>query len=126
MTSPYDMDMQRPGFDMIARQMAAQGASAAAGAAAAVAVATPVVGGPVAVGALSLGGSATITVPLTGLTSDAYVPIPILYASAAILGGVQVAGIVSKTASEVKVLVRAPLLAVGAGATLEVVCLRKA
>lgn len=134
---PWMPENRQYAADMIARQMAQQAlAQATAGQAASTANTTAMaslvaqllpVTGQATVPALALGGSTTVVVQLASeVPNAAYEPLPVLYGAAGLLGALQLAGIVTKTSTSVSVLVRAPLLAVAAGATLRVIALRTA
>lgn len=115
---PYARQMAR------AAQVAADAAAvSAAGAASSLTMSRPVVG-TATVPALALGASTTITVTVADMGQTGYLVVPILYGSASLLGALQVGGVTARTATQVSVLVRAPLLAVAAGATLTVACWR--
>lgn len=116
------------GYDTIARKMA-QDASAAmdfnlASLTALVESLRPGFG-TAAVPALSLGASAQVTVTLSkDMGTTSFQPLPVLLGSATLLGALQVGGVVSQTATQVVVLVRAPLVAVAVGAVLQVLAFR--
>ncbi len=130
---PYMPGSYQFGVDTYARQLAMEARQAngtnAAGIAsntAALAALLPVVGS-VAVPALALGASTTLTVTWPTAITQAYEPLPYLTAAqASLLGNLVIGGVVSKTTTQVQVVVRAPLLAVAAGATLRVVALKLA
>ncbi len=118
MTTPWMPDSRPYAADTIARQQAQKAKDAA--------VAVMPVVGQATVPALALGGTAQVVVALPQeIPGAAYEPIPyLLSASTSLLGGLQIGGVVSKTATAVTVLVRAPLVAVAAGAILRVVAFR--
>ncbi len=116
MSDPGMPNQRQFGSDTYARQIAWQAKQASE-------AATPVVRS-VDVPALSLGGSATLTVALPDMGNAVFAVVPTLLASATLLGGLSVGGIVARTRTSVSVLVRAPLVAVAAGAVLQVVCFR--
>lgn len=76
--------------------------------------------------ALSLGGTAVVTVPITPAMADTtYTPVVSLLAGASVLGNMQIQGVTAKAAGSVSVRLAAPLLAVSAGAaTVQVVALK--
>jgi hypothetical protein len=119
MSSPTPWPM-----DSIARQMAQQALQRAELARAASAVLMPSTGSA-AVPALSLGASATVVVPLFPELPDLnYQPIPVLFGAASLLGGLSLLGVVARTTTSVSVQVKAPLVAVGVGATVQVTAFR--
>lgn len=85
------------------------------------------VGEPVAVGALSLGASTPVTVPFAPAVVGAnYAVVPTLYGATGLIGNLSVVGVTARAEGSVTVLVKAPLLAVGAGASLGVTIIPKA
>ncbi len=116
MTQPYRQDRQ----DVHARQMAAQALQRAETMWAAL---TPSVGSA-NVPALSLGASTQVVVTIAPPIAGGYIAVPVLLASASLLGSLVVGGIVAQTETSVTVLVRAPLVAVAAGAVLNVVAFK--
>ncbi len=119
MTQPYRQDRQ----DVHARQMAAQAMQRANAMTQQMAAAVPSQGTAV-VPALSLGASTQVVVTISPPISGSYVAVPVLLASATLLAGLTVGGIVAKTETTVTVLVRAPLVAVAAGAVLQIVAFK--
>ncbi|MET0416052.1 MAG: hypothetical protein ABW022_08530 [Actinoplanes sp.] len=111
-------------MDTMARQMAMEAQQAVAAARAAVATVTPSVGTG-SVPALALGASASVTVALSpGLGNGQFIAIPTLLGSAGLLGSLVLGGITAKTPNSVTVTVRAPLIAVAAGAQIQVVAFK--
>jgi hypothetical protein len=85
----------------------------------------PSVGAPVTVGALSLGQTASVVIPFAPALPDTnYVAIPVLYGTTSLLGNLSLGGITARTTSSVTVSVKAPVLAVAAGATVGVAVFR--
>ncbi len=75
--------------------------------------------------ALALGASTTVVVSIADMGSTLFLALPVLLsANTSLLGGLQVGGIVGQTRTTVSVLVKAPLLAVAAGCTLQIVAWR--
>lgn len=111
---------QRLGADMIARKMAAENKAACAASAAALAPSV----GSAAVGALAPGASTPVTVSFTPEITGNYVPVPTLQGGASLIGNLVIGGVSAKTSTTVTVVVKAPLVAVAAGATVVVTCFR--
>jgi hypothetical protein len=126
MTDPLAQFGQAYGMDPYARHLAMEALRLANAADTGVARVSPSVGGPVTVPALSVGATASVVVPFTPPITASYVPIPSLYGTSSLLGGLSIAGVSAKTSSSVTVMVRAEKLAVAAGATVSVVCFRTA
>ncbi|WP_433731013.1 hypothetical protein ACQP2Y_21595 [Actinoplanes sp. CA-051413] len=124
MTSPYTGGDRAYAMDSYARQLAMEALRLANTAGTTITQVTPSVGGPVTVPALSVGGSVAVVVPFAPAISGGYVPVPSLYGTTSLIGGLGIAGITAKTPTSVTVLVRADKLAVAAGASLSIVCFR--
>lgn len=124
MTAPFQPSDRTYVGDVYARQLAMEALQRVQTATGGMAALTPSVGGPVAVGALSLGATASITIPFTPEITGNYVPLPTLYGTPTLLGGLALSGVTAKTPTSVTVSVKAATLAVAAGATVTVVCFK--